>query len=622
MLPGVVTTFRECLPRAPALRQVLEAMLAEGALELPLILVLAFQSSLLCGEVLWWVSVRWSFSSPLDGCVSLAQFMMVSVTSALSQSESGLFLLPWAWRRIAVRSHGAAPRGNYWGSHEGWVFQLSLWMRTVDFFPVFSRVFTPGLSWLPLTGFDFASLVDWLILAPRSRDPHSQSRPFSRFVTFWHLCDASWSPPLFLRSLRCSLASCLAALPLPHYYWSRDHGRSSAGLSCWVSALLSAVSWWYRSSCLAQGCVPLLRPFVLLLALWSSVPSGSLLLYIAPSLRDEVTLPGRVCLSPRSQRRLFLHLPGVWSRTFVMRSPLRVESFSGLDRNEDSSRTFPSVLVPSLCDGVALIGPCCVFLHTRSERRLLLPPILYYFAMGSPFGSSVVVLPARSERSLLGIAGRCSFRMGSPFSGPVITTWSRVKEFLELGSWERFSGLFSGWVSSSFDHPVCSEVGEGPTFRCLHLWWGLCLYPSRQQRSGSWTFFFYWPCRLSPSPGGSVCFGGLTVWFLSPGHFMHWPYTHGGSLAAFPEVGLFSMGCWRIVRAPQNLCLTPLPGMRSMLLFFGIAVWALLQATPLTRIMESSPKPGQGLSVSAFKGCSSALTAFSFWGNRISRSLE
>ena len=45
-LPGVVTTFRVCLPRAPALRQVLVAMLAEGALESPSVLVLAFHSSL------------------------------------------------------------------------------------------------------------------------------------------------------------------------------------------------------------------------------------------------------------------------------------------------------------------------------------------------------------------------------------------------------------------------------------------------------------------------------------------------------------------------------------------------------------------------------------------------
>ena len=45
-LPGAVTTFRVYLPRAPALRQVLEAMLAKGALESPSILVLAFHSSL------------------------------------------------------------------------------------------------------------------------------------------------------------------------------------------------------------------------------------------------------------------------------------------------------------------------------------------------------------------------------------------------------------------------------------------------------------------------------------------------------------------------------------------------------------------------------------------------
>ena len=69
-------------------------------------------------------------------------------------------------------------------------------LSTVDLFPVFPRVFSPGVSWLPLTGFDFAGLVDWLILAPQSWNPPRQSTPFSRFVTFWHLCDASWSPPL------------------------------------------------------------------------------------------------------------------------------------------------------------------------------------------------------------------------------------------------------------------------------------------------------------------------------------------------------------------------------------------------------------------------------------------
>ena len=49
--PVSFMTFRVCLPQAPALRQVLEAMLVEDTLESPLILVLAFQSSLPSGEV-------------------------------------------------------------------------------------------------------------------------------------------------------------------------------------------------------------------------------------------------------------------------------------------------------------------------------------------------------------------------------------------------------------------------------------------------------------------------------------------------------------------------------------------------------------------------------------------
>ena len=55
--PVSFTTLRVCLPRAPALRQVLEAMLADGTSESPSVLVLAFQSSLPRGEVVGWVSV-------------------------------------------------------------------------------------------------------------------------------------------------------------------------------------------------------------------------------------------------------------------------------------------------------------------------------------------------------------------------------------------------------------------------------------------------------------------------------------------------------------------------------------------------------------------------------------
>ena len=198
--------------------------------------------------------------------------------------------------------------------------------------------------------------------------------------------------------------------------------------------------------------------------------------------------------------------------------------------------------------------------------------------------------------------GRYSFRMGSPC--------------LELGSWELFSsGSSSGWVSSSFGRPVCSEVGECPVFRCLRFLRGLGLYPSRQHRSRSLTCF-YWPCRLSPSPVGSVCFGGITV-IPFTWAFMRWPYTHGGSLAALPEVGLlaFCQGASKSLPYPS-------PGCEVDASVFGIAVRTLLQATPLTRSMESFPTPGQGLSVSAFQGCCSALKVFSFWSVGSSRSPE
>ena len=61
---------RVCLPRAPALRQVLEAMLVEGALESPSILVLAFHSSLSLVEGSSDGLAADDRSSLRDGCVS------------------------------------------------------------------------------------------------------------------------------------------------------------------------------------------------------------------------------------------------------------------------------------------------------------------------------------------------------------------------------------------------------------------------------------------------------------------------------------------------------------------------------------------------------------------------
>ena len=85
-LTSVVTTFQACLPRAPTLRQVLEAMLVEGALESPSVLVLAFHSSLFLVEVSSdGLAVGDRFLSPGRMClnhsvpVELSRFCSVSV---------------------------------------------------------------------------------------------------------------------------------------------------------------------------------------------------------------------------------------------------------------------------------------------------------------------------------------------------------------------------------------------------------------------------------------------------------------------------------------------------------------------------------------------------------------
>ena len=80
---------------------------------------------------------------------------------------------------------------------------------------------------------------------------------------------------------------------------------------------------------------------------------------------------------------------------------------------------------------------------------------------------------------------------------------------------------------------------------------------------------------------------------------MRWSSTHGGLLAALPEVGLLGMGCWCMFRVPQILCLSP-PGREVVASVFGVAVRALLQATSLPLGMDVSPAPGRSLSVSIF----------------------
>ena len=170
----------------------------------------------------------------------------------------------------------------------------------------------PRLSWLPLMGFDFAGLVVWLLLAPRSLKPPSRSTPFSRFVIFWRLCDASWGPPLFPHSLQRFLASCLvalpfASLPLVSHPWtvlSWSHLLSLSSVSDCLVVVPRQLVGLGGCSPASPNCPPPRVKKQRFLRVLCFV--------IVSSLRDEVTLPAQVCLSPRSERGLLLHLPGVW----------------------------------------------------------------------------------------------------------------------------------------------------------------------------------------------------------------------------------------------------------------------------------------------------------------------
>ena len=180
-----------------------------------------------------------------------------------------------------------------------------------------------------------------------------------------------------------------------------------------------------------------------------------------------------------------------------------------------------------------------------------------------------------------------------------------MKELLQLGSWERFPGCPRGEFSSSFGRLVCSEVGEGSTFSCLRYWQGLCVYPSRQRRSGSW------PCCLSPSPGGSVCFGGLAVFhFTWAFHVLvlhAWWLASGTSGSRSSRKGLLAY-----YQGASDSLPHPSPGREVEASVFWHSGTGIAQGNIPSKCMEFSPAPGQGLSVSAFKGCNSVLKAFSF----------
>ena len=197
LFPSYATRCRYDVAGVLASSSGLAALLAEGALESPSILVLSFHSSLfLVGGSSDGSATGDRFLSPGRMCL-ITPFRLRSVASALSLSESWLFLFLWICRCVTVGSSGAVSQtfevpmrvgssSSLHGLSSDWVFSPGVCRGSL------SRVLTSPV---------------WSLLAPRSWEPASWSTPFSRSVTFWRLCGASWSPPTPTPH-PCSLAHC------------------------------------------------------------------------------------------------------------------------------------------------------------------------------------------------------------------------------------------------------------------------------------------------------------------------------------------------------------------------------------------------------------------------------
>ena len=178
------------------------------------------------------------------------------------------------------------------------------------------------------------------------------------------------------RSRHCRITAGLASMDMPLLVSSVE------------SQLWGFCSWFNRASWLAQGCIPLLclLPYVCVLQRSSFGFSAS---SFALSLRDGVTLPGRVCLSPRSERRVLLHLPGVWLESSRWGHPVG----SGLSQFSIGTktfwRTFPGGWCLAFAMGPPISGRVALFCALDRNEGFFHSSILSCFAMGSPCGSSV-----------------------------------------------------------------------------------------------------------------------------------------------------------------------------------------------------------------------------------------
>ena len=217
-----------CLPRAPALRQVLEAVLAEGALESPSILVLTFHSSLSFVEGSS-DGLAASVRSLSPGRLCLTHSVRVEHMSDLtlgvcfscSSGPDGGFL-----------SDPVAPFLEETIEVPMWVgsFSSLSGSSTVDFFPVFRRSFSPGVVMAPSLGFR---------LRRSGRLVASGSAELDSTQSFHSVCSLRH----ILSFVRCELGSPLVPSPSCGTSWLVPSGLAIFASIPLVSRPWTVLSW-------------------------------------------------------------------------------------------------------------------------------------------------------------------------------------------------------------------------------------------------------------------------------------------------------------------------------------------------------------------------------------------
>ena len=128
-----------------------------------------------------------------------------------------------------------------------------------------------------------------------------------------------------------------------------------------------------------------------------------------------------------------------------MRSPLRVEFFSDLDRNEDSSASSLGFGAKPSRWGHPYRVVLRMSAHSIGTKAYSIHLSFVASRWGHPLGR--VWCSSHSIESKSSLDSWLVFLQdGVTLSGQILAIWSRLKELPQLGSWERVSSPSSGWV--------------------------------------------------------------------------------------------------------------------------------------------------------------------------------